>query len=531
MLVVWAGLASMNDMDRFGADKSPEVMAERSRTVLNSLGYTEKPADEMYGYRNSSGYFQFARKPENRHIAFPGVYFYYRSSREQLINLDPTRAGIVFGAISHSGPPQTQAGMLWMHTAPRGHLMRLQYITPEREPAEPSKPVDWNDVLRKAGYDPAQFRSVKPEWLSDGATDERAAWTGREPSLTNADLRLEAAAWKGRLVFFLAAPPWTTPLRQPRPEQPGQLAAQIFSISILVVLIGIGGWMARRNLLAGRGDKAGALRLATVLFVLHMAGFAAGADHARSQAEIPLIGIAVALGLFKAALLWVGYIALEPITRRRWPHALISWARLLDGRWKDPLAGRDLLFGFLATALTGIPLLLFLARERAMFPNGNTLPSAIVSHGLLTLLAGLLNGLGQAILSCLATFLILFVLRLILRRDWIAVLAGGLLFGVPAALAAGDPLTGFLFGASVNVLAFFVGARFGITALYGFLAANMLLFSIAGSTDFSLWYASNSLVLYAILALATVMAFRFALAGRTLFGDGNDSDAPAVHRP
>ncbi len=29
--------------------------------------------------------------------------------------------------------------------------------------------------------------------------------------------------------------------------------------------------------------------------------------------------------------------------RRRWPHAIISWTRLLSGRFNDPLVGRDLL--------------------------------------------------------------------------------------------------------------------------------------------------------------------------------------------
>jgi len=509
----------MNEMDAAGADKSPEIMAERARTVLRTLGYAEKPVDEMYEYRASSPYFQFVRKPENSGVTFPGVFFYYRSSREQLTNLDPMRAGIVFGAVSHAGPPETQSGMMWMHMTPRGQLLRFQYVTPEREPDEAARAVDWNAVLRQAGYDPALFRPAKPEWLSDGASDERAAWTGKDGSLTNADLRLEAAAWKGRVVFFLAAPPWATPLRQPRPEQPGQMPTQIFPIALLFALLPSAGWMARRNLLAGRGDRKGAARLAAALFLLHMAGFAAGADHVRSQYEVPLIGIAVALGLLKAAMLWTGYIALEPITRRRWPQALISWARVLEGRWKDPLVGRDVLFGLLAAALNGIPLLVLLARERALFPMGNSLPSPIVSHGLSTLLAGLLNEMGQAVLTCLATFLSLFILRLILRRDWLAVLVSGLLFGVPAGLAAGDPVSGIAFGATVNLLAFFVAARFGLTSLYAFLLANTLFYSIGASMDFSLWYASNSLVLYAFLALATLMAFRFALAGRPLFGD------------
>ena len=37
------------------------------------------------------------------------------------------------------------------------------------------------------------------------------------------------------------------------------------------------------------------------------------------------------------------YLALEPWVRRRWPHAMITWARLLSGKWRDPVVCRDML--------------------------------------------------------------------------------------------------------------------------------------------------------------------------------------------
>jgi hypothetical protein len=39
------------------------------------------------------------------------------------------------------------------------------------------------------------------------------------------------------------------------------------------------------------------------------------------------------------------YLAAEPFVRRAWPHSLISWSRLVSGRYQDPLVGRDLLIG------------------------------------------------------------------------------------------------------------------------------------------------------------------------------------------
>ena len=43
-------------------------------------------------------------------------------------------------------------------------------------------------------------------------------------------------------------------------------------------------------------------------------------------------------------------MAVEPFARRTWPKLLISWQRLLNGRFRDPLVGRDVLLGGLVGA-------------------------------------------------------------------------------------------------------------------------------------------------------------------------------------
>ena len=47
------------------------------------------------------------------------------------------------------------------------------------------------------------------------------------------------------------------------------------------------------------------------------------------------------------ALVWVLYVAFEPYVRRRQPELLVSWTRLVGGRFADPLVGRDLFGGLL----------------------------------------------------------------------------------------------------------------------------------------------------------------------------------------
>src|SRR5207237_9972644 len=59
--------------------------------------------------------------------------------------------------------------------------------------------------------------------------------------------------------------------------------------------------------------------------------------------------------LLDAAILWLVYMALEPYVRRYSPDMLMSWNRLLSGRFRDPRVGRDILVGIAA----GLAVVLF----------------------------------------------------------------------------------------------------------------------------------------------------------------------------
>lgn len=61
--------------------------------------------------------------------------------------------------------------------------------------------------------------------------------------------------------------------------------------------------------------------------------------------ELVLFLMSAGVGVAVAAALWILYVALESETRRRWPHVLVSWTRVLFGQWRDALVGRDVLIG------------------------------------------------------------------------------------------------------------------------------------------------------------------------------------------
>jgi len=58
-----------------------------------------------------------------------------------------------------------------------------------------------------------------------------------------------------------------------------------------------------------------------------------------------LFVLAVSTALCIAGTTWLFYLAVEPWVRRKWPQTIISWSRLLSGQVRDPLVGRDILFG------------------------------------------------------------------------------------------------------------------------------------------------------------------------------------------
>ena len=53
----------------------------------------------------------------------------------------------------------------------------------------------------------------------------------------------------------------------------------------------------------------------------------------------------VADWLLGAATLWFVYLALEPEVRSRWPHSIVTWNRLLAGKWLDAQVGSQILIG------------------------------------------------------------------------------------------------------------------------------------------------------------------------------------------
>ena len=141
--------------------------------------------------------------------------------------------------------------------------------------------------------------------------------------------------------------------------------------------------------------------------------------------------LTISTGLFVAGVLWLIYLALEPYVRRHWPQTIITWTRMIDGRWRDPLVGRDLLFGVILGVLwTVIFMLGYFGRTRA--GSYNQFPTTDYLLGFAPTISTCLANIINSIFGTMIFFFALVLLRVLLKNRWLAAAAFVFLFDYSA---------------------------------------------------------------------------------------------------
>jgi hypothetical protein len=502
-------------------EKPPEALAERSREIIRSLGYPEKALDSASGFSGNGEYRRWVEEHDKSKDRWKdmedgrpaAIYFWYRQSPVRLI---PERYRGEDSAVglqaTESDPPPTTSGMIGVELDPLGRLIRFEAV-PSSGPQAPSTTPDWSILLAEAGVDAAAFSPAQPQWLPPSYADARAAWVESRPERADRPLSVEAAAVGGRPVFFELAGPWSRPPRMARPAELMGVGRD-FPLLFLGILVVGGALIARRNLRLNRSDRRGAMRLAAFVFACSMITWAFLARHVASDSELALLLLGASVALFLAGVCWLFYVALEPLIRRRWPDSLIAWTRLLSGRLSDPLVGRVLLAGALLGVFEAVAseVLLLVRRAFDATPPIPPLPWDATLVGPRAVAAHLFNP-AVAMFFALAQAMVFFLLRAVLRKEWLAAAAFVLIQAVPAFVSGG-----LISGAVVLVAAaaeIFVFLRFGLLAwVFANYFGHMLQFPL--TTDSSAWYAGTSLLVLVVLAAIAVYGFRIALAGRPI---------------
>lgn len=508
--------------------KPPEVLIERAREILRKAGYTDPPADFAFGFEPDGSYVEYIREHDQSRTRWDrlegnAINFWYRQSPQPIEPATFPGLGIsAFAGIYPNDPPAEMSGMATVWLNPQGRLLGLIAVPPQVDSsADTPVTLPWDMLMTEAGVDPATCMRVPPVWLPPTFSDSRSAWEGSSPHWPGLPLRIEAAAYKGKPVYFKVIGPWTQANRMVAGStSSGEHSQAILLVAILVALFIGGAFFARRNLRLGRGDRRGASRLAVFIITTMSIGWILGESHVATMGELGLVVMFVSWALFVAVFVWILYIALEPFVRRRWPATIVSWSRLLAGEVRDPLVGRDLLFGSAFGAASSV-IILSSRLLPSFFGRAPETPLFGI-YGTLTggrgLVSGLLWAVTLTLFSSLAHLFLLFLLRTVLRKQWAAAAAYILILAPLRVLQSSVPVEAGFFAAVVLGLYVFVLMRFGLLAFMAGILVISLVESFPVTTQFSLWYSGYALVTLAFIVAIAFFGFYTSLGGHPLLG-------------
>jgi serine/threonine-protein kinase len=514
--------------------KPPEVLIERAREITRSVGLGADAQDTAWGLELDLDYLNHvdARRPiaSEDDLAGRGVRFWYRESPvllERLSFMARVNQSGYRPSISADDPPVFNSGEIRVWLDREGRLVEFTAVPSQRnETAAPAAEANWPALFRAAGLDPAAWMTAPPQWTPQFFADRQVAWVPRNRSIAS-PMRVEGGSFEGRPVSFQLIFPWTQPLRMTATRRtPTMRIANLVSALIFASVIVGSALVARRNLRLDRGDRRGATRLAVFTAALLMAVWLVDEHHVPSVWEFYLFAMAVGSALFVAALVATFYLALEPYVRRTWPATIVSWSRIMAGTVRDPLVARDVLFGCAVGAVTG---LIFASGSLVTHTVTGVLPALRLTSprpflGAPHILTEVTFQLVFSVFAGLLPLFILFVLRVLLRREWAAILAGPLMLAVPGSIGAGTQLVNVPFFFAASLLGFMVLARIGLVAWITAWFVGNLLQTFPFVWPPSAWYSGAGFVGVAVTTVIAIAAFyvatgadqRARLATRTL---------------
>jgi hypothetical protein len=546
-------------IQRVPVEQSPDVMAKTARDILKNAGYSERPGDSAFGFQAAERYRnigQIDRSPTRwgNPPAF-AIQFWYRQSPVAIEHwsLGVNQSTAVPGGVDFTDPPVILPGeaVVWLDS--RGRLLGLRVIArEERRPTGASQLPDWSRLFQAAGIDPEKCTPADPERVSLVNADARWAWTGVLPDRPDVAMRIEASAYRGTPVSWrMFVPSWNPPSTRATPlspgseettpetasidicewtratpslPNPGESAGNVVRVAVFLGCLAGALFFARRNLRLGRGDRRGAASLAWFAFGTTLLAWVFGEHHVPTAGELDRFAAALGVALWNAGFLWLAYTALEPFVRRRWPGLLIVWNRVIAGRFRDPLVGRELLVGCVVGVVWA--LLNFLRYPVAEWSGAPSMePSVGVYLGTLYLfsgvhaiVAGVSGLLGFSMWAGFGSLSLIFLLRFMLRRTWAAAIAYPVIMGANFATGFGSPLINWTFLLLLLSLLTFVLLRFGPLAFAAALAFASVLMSFPITMQLSAWYFGIGLTGLGLLLAVTLYGFYTSLGGQPLFG-------------
>jgi hypothetical protein len=461
------------------------------------------------------------------------VYAWYRSGP---VHLAPANR------VTPTDPPLTTPGMQCVLLDLKGRLIEYHAV-PDRVPRQTAVRqtreewrAEWEKRLRReADLEKTQFQRTAAERRPPVFADD---WWGLE-ELGGTRKRVVIAVCEGRpvdselptsttLVYFRVVEPFADEL--PRPDRTegenvevqAQRRLSSGQIGVMIVTVMILGSVpvAYRNWRLGRADMTGAVRAVVIFVGSTLIGWALITEHVGSlQTERLLLYNALGVTAFFSAFGFVSYLTVEPLMRRRWPERLSSWNRMLGGRLLDPLVGRDVLIGTAVGAGTALLLKVMAAvldRYYLVSPVYEPL-TPNVPFGFTFYLVT------YALARTTATFVLLLLLGLLLRREWLvlAVLVLVMTYNGVSGLVT-FPQRSWVTWAGMAL----ISGLLALTAIrFGWLALLVAVFCASVLSIWPLtltphaWYTAATLTAAAVLVALAAYGCYVSLGGQRLLPD------------
>ena len=505
--------------------KSADALTDSARELIKQFGYSDQPTDSDSSFFRAYDFLRYRalhepspqRVRELAKAELGPTNFWYRQSPRQMVPLDSS------GDVSPNDPAIDVPGMVSVELNSSGRLLKLHALPPRVEDSKgPWPDPDWGALFAAAGLDMKRFTLSGPKLFPPVGFDARAEWDGSLVQDPATPLHVTAATYHGKPVYFDVLGPWNLPGAAQQSTQflAHVIAGVTLSLMFVSLLVAVA-IFARRNVRMGRGDRKGSFRVSAFVFSAVMLAWILEGHHVLDTGgEFEMFGRAFSAAVTVAVFVWLSYMALEPYVRRRWPDLLISWTRLLSGKVWDPLVGRDALAGALlgtVAALSGY--VLDALPYWFNVPGITPIPSVPYSlEGPNRFLAVGLSNLMFGVIITLVTLSLLFLARVFLRKQWLAVGVTGLILSILNLGGSGENFWVALpFALIFGALSLIVLIRFGLLALFVFNVYWSLLSILPVTPDFSRWYIGRSLFLLLVLVGLAVYGFRAALAGRAAF--------------
>jgi serine/threonine-protein kinase len=530
-LILIAALAARTTViGRLQPELSPELLSAKAEQVLTLFGYPSPPVDRAglfwfdHAYLDArAAHGNTAQSWQGIEKAHPGpLLFVYRGGQQTLVAKQ--YAQMIFspadvGLVRPDDPPLSLPGMTRVTLDRHGRLVAFVGVPPDKEDTVATRSFDWSAALAAAGLDASRLRPGKPRWTAPTDSDSKQAWDGAYADQPDVTFHIEAAAYRGKPVWFAVLGPWYRP-RAPDLPPSGALnpvwwVTLVLGTAIMIVLIA----MARRNLYLGRGDRKGAVRLAVIMYAGLSIALLVRADHATSIVdEIPLLMNVFVQAAFFGLDIWLIYVAFEPFGRRRWPHLMISWSRLLAGRLRDPMVGRDLLLGVLG----GIVMVLLIHMPIALPSGLGHVQPPPIAQTITTLTANhhmvffFLESFYESLVFGIGVLAFLFLAIRFLRIPLLAHLVTFAFFGlliVLTTLTTSSPEYMLLV-----VVWYWLLMRVGVLAASVAVYVMQVLLVMPLTLDMHAWYAERTVIVFGVVGALLVYAFWISLGGKSPFG-------------